>query len=191
MRFAWLLAPCLVALAAAPGCSREAEERAKKCKDALDDTRRFVEGPDVQKTRDMHAVARQSCAPEQQAEVDRLGALIDKRAAQLEEAKAAAAALAARSAKPEEPLPGGADGSVKTTSSCKQYVDCVCELADAIRKGTGKDTYRARCDEAKKAVDGRRHGDPACQVMLGELTADEGWKSAWEARGVSIPLVCP
>ena len=175
-------------------CSCEAEQRLKLCKDALEDGNRFASGPDMEKTKKQLQIATANCAAEKQGEVDKLAKSIQVREQQKtgekETAERIAAQASARPATDDLGLPS-ADGSVETSNVCKVYVDCVCGLADAIKKGTGKDTYRSRCEEAKKAVDGKQRQDPACREMLGEVTKDDGWKSVCEAKGVTIPPICP
>ncbi len=102
--------------------------------------------------------------------------------------KTAPAKAPTAKAPPVKAPPAKAPPVKAAVDQCERYVDCVCDVAIAIRHRSHDDSYMASCDVARVLVDLGTKG-PDCQQALVDM---EPWFQGIEAAHprVEIPKGC-
>ncbi len=184
----------LLATAALGACDKKAQQGERDCGYALEDGRKALAESDIPKARTQHDRASKLCAKEREADVTRLRTDIEAREARLAEMRKDEdeAEKKARDTEKKGPVPvaGKHSSEAKATGFCKEYVDCVCGIADWVFHVSGEDKQRALCTDAKKVLAGAK-AQEGCQQLLGEFTSNAEWRQPYEAMGITIPDQCP
>lgn len=183
----------LLTLAMSAACDQQAAEADKQCSYALEDAERALKEADMAKASAEATKAQGVCAGDKKGRADDVAKRVEARKAELaklrkeqdEEEKK-------KKAEKKGPVPvlGKHSKEAGATGFCKQYVDCVCGIADWVHHTTGKDSQRQLCTDAKKVLGGPKAQD-GCKTVLNDFTSNPSWEDPYKAMGIDIPEACP